>query len=190
MIPRRPRTLFAFAAALALVLAACGGGGGAGSPVLTSMPPTTAPDTPAPQTQQVATTDAPTEAAQPEDLPECDGSVDEMEFGSTVQGQTEGEDLSSRTRFYCVEVPTGVDSFTITLTDLTSNLDLFAAYGDFASLVDGGFALRYSDTSGTEDETITIDIDPDLVWSPGAYYIEVSPSNIDDSPFTLTVAIP
>ncbi len=166
-----------------LVVAACGGGGSADLPAaITSA--TTEPTTPS------ASRPEPTEPATPiwpEDLPECDTSVENITFGSSNQGTiAKGEVL-----VFCVDVPTDVTSFSVTLTDLTTNLDLATGYPDLEMLRDGGVGLRFSFSPGTADETIGIDLDPDRFFKPGSYYIEVNAFEADEaSTFTLSVGSP
>ncbi len=166
-----------------LVVAACGGGGSADLPAaITSA--TTEPTTPP------ASRPEPTEPATPiwpEDLPECDTSVENITFGSSNQGTiAKGEVL-----VFCVDVPTDVTSFSVTLTDLTTNLDLATGYPDLEMLRDGGVGLRFSFSPGTADETIGIDLDPDRFFKPGSYYIEVNAFEADEaSTFTLSVGSP
>ena len=169
--------LVSFVAAL-LLLASCGG-----SASTTTIAQQTAAPTTTAQTQQQ------TEASEtsPQDIPECEGSVDEIALGATVSSEI----LAGDRLYFCVEIPTGVDSFTVSLTGLTANLDLFVGYPDLETLQEGGFGLRLSTAPDTEDEEVTVDIDPDLIWSPGSYYIEVSAfGSSDSSTFSLTVSNP
>lgn len=166
-----------FFTAGALLLASCGGG----ADTTNVAEPTAASTTTTQAPQSTETTEAPAE-----DLPKCEGTIEQIEFGSTINSEVAGEDM-----YFCVEVPTGVDSFTVSLTGMTQDLELFVGYPDFETLIDGGFGLKFSTSPDTQDEEVTVDIDPDLLWSPGSYYIEVGPnSNDPSSPFTLTVSSP
>ena len=167
----------------ALSVAACGGSGSADPPTaITSA--TTGPTAP-PASQPEAT--EPTTPTWPEDLPECDTSVENITFGSPYQGSiAKGEVL-----VFCVDVPTDITSFSVTLTDLATNLDLATGYPDLEMLRDGGVGLRFSFSSGTADEVINIDLDPDRFFKPGSYYIEVNAIEAEEaSTFTLSVGSP
>lgn len=182
---RRYSGLTAVTAAL-LVVAACGGSTSttAAAQQTTTLPATTA--TTATTQQQTTTSEIP-----PEDIPACEGSVDNVAIGSTVNAEIKGDDPELSRMYFCVDVPTGVDSFTVSLTELTDDLGLFVGYPDLDTVTSGGVGLRTSSTSDAADHGITIDIDPDLIWSPGSYYIEVSAGNLTiSSMFTLTVSTP
>ena len=176
----RPLWPVSFVVAL-LLLASCGGS----ASTTTVAQQTTTPTTTA-QTQQQ------TEASEttPQDIPKCEGSVDEIALGATVSSEIVASDDPPQ-KYFCVEIPTGVDNFAVSVTGLTANLDLFVGYPDLETLQQGGIGLKLSTAPDTEDEEVTVDIDPDLIWSPGSYYIEVSaPNSLDSSTFSLTVSTP
>ncbi len=183
---RRPLWPVSFVAAL-LFLASCGGS----ASTTTIAQQSAAPSTTAQQTAGSATTPQtpqPTETSEttPQDIPECGGPIDEIGLGDTVNSEVvEGDPL-----YFCVEIPTGVDSFTVSLTGLTANLALYVGYPDLETLQQGGVGLKSSTANDAEDKEVTVDIDPDLVWSPGSYYIEVSASAFASSTFSLTVSAP
>ena len=183
---RRHSGLVSFVAA-SLLLASCGS-----SASTTTIAPQTTPTIPTTQqTAPTTTTSQPqqqTEASQttPQDIPECEGSVEEIALGATVSSEiVDGDPL-----YFCVEIPTDIDSFTVSLTGLTADLDLYVGYPDLEMVQEGGVGLRFSDDRDLEDEVVTVDIDPDLFWGPGSYYIEVSASSFRSSTFSLTVTTP
>ncbi len=49
--------------------------------------------------------------------------------------------------------------------------------------------LKYSTSQGTTDEWVTVEMKPDLMWKPCAYYVAVSAASSDESsPFTLSAS--
>lgn len=179
-------------AATLLVVAACGGSTSttAAAQQTTTLPATTT--TTATTQQQTSTSEIP-----PEDIPKCEGPVDNVALGSTINAEVKADDPELSRMYFCVDVPTGIDSFTVSLTGLTADISLFVGYPDLETVKKGGVGLRTSSTNDAADHGITIDIDPDLIWSPGSYYIEVSASNLVSagnltisSVFTLTVSTP
>lgn len=182
----RPLSLVSFVAAV-LLIASCGGS--ASTTTIAEQPAassTTAQQTATPTT--TAQTQQPTEASEdtPQDIPECEGPIDEIALGATVSSEVvEGDPL-----YFCVDIPTGVDSFTVSLTGLTASLALYVGYPDLETVQQGGVGLKSSTAPDTEDKEVTVDIDPDLIWSPGSYYIEVSASAFASSTFSLTVSTP
>ncbi len=72
----------------------------------------------------------------------------------------------------------------------SENPTLLKGFSDSVSLEtlqQGGVGLKFSSANDAEDKEVTVDIDPDFVWSPGSYYIEVSGPS---STFSLTVSTP
>jgi len=179
----RPLLPVSFIAAV-LLLASCGGDASTTTIAQQSAEPsTTAQQTAAPTT--TTQTQQPTEApeATPQDFPECEGPIDEIGLGDTVSSEVvEGHPL-----YFCVEIPTGVDTFTVSLTGLTANLVLYVGYPDLKTVQEGGVGYKSSTANDAEDKEITVDIEPNRIWSPGSYYIEVSGS---PSTFSLTVSTP
>ncbi len=182
----RPLSLASFVATL-LLLAACGGS--ASTTTIAEQPAassTTAQQTASPTT--TAQTPQPKEASEdtPQDIPECSTSIDEISLGATVSSEVvDGDPL-----YFCVDIPTGVDSFTVSLTGLTANLALYVGYPDLETVQQGGVGYKSSTANDAEDKEVTVDIDPDRIWSPGSYYIEVSASAFASSTFSLTVSTP
>ncbi len=89
--------------------------------------------------------------------------------------------------YFCVDIPKSAGTFTVSLTGLTTNLALYVGYPDLETLQQGGVGLKFSSANDAEDKAVTVDIDPDFVWSPGSYYIDVSGPS---STFSLTVSTP
>lgn len=182
----RRRLWLAAATAALLIVAACGGSASTTAEAQqTTTPPATTTTTATTQ-QQTSTSEIP-----PEDIPKCEDPVDNVALGSTINAEVKGDDPELSRIYFCVDVPTGVDSFTVSLTGLTADLSLFVGYPDLETVKKGGIGLRSSSTSDAADHAVTIDIDPDLIWSPGSYYIEVSADNLTiSSMFTMTVSTP
>ncbi len=166
----------------ALFAVSCGSGAG------DQVDPTSTSTTPAhastPQSEAPDTTQPAVEIVEP--VTECEGPVEEFAFGTTIESVIPTAD-GATTIYYCVEVPTDVDGFTVELKGMSENLDLFMGFPDLATLTEGGFGLKYSTAEGTTDEWVTVEMKPNLLWKPGAYYVEVSAgSSNDSSPFTLS----
>ena len=151
------------------------------------------PDSSATTAQTVQSTSAqaqaPTETTEavPEDIPECVDSVEEIALGATVSSEVaEGEDV-----YFCVYIPQGVDSFVVSISGLTEDLDLYVGYPDLEMVQEGGIGLKFSTDRDTEDEVVTfgdVRFASDWYWGPGSYYIEVSA--LRSSTFSLTVTTP
>lgn len=165
---------------VALVTAACSSDAGTTTTVTEAgaLPPTTGAVT-EPEQTATSTTSEPVE-----EVTECDGSVEEIGYDAKFTAEfVDGEPM-----YFCVEVPLGVDLFSVELVGLSDDLDLYLGYPDLATVKDGGFGLKYSDQDDTIDEWVTVEIKPNLLWGPGAYYLEVWGPGVDGpSPFTLWV---
>ena len=109
----------------------------------------------------------------------CDSRAISMSFPGTVNDQ-----VTSVTQFkvYCMYVPAGRSSLTVTLSNLQADLDLYMGYGSYSS-VEGDNYDWSSDNSGTATDSITIS-------SPqaGNYYIQVYNGPDTSSTFRLQVA--
>ena len=153
---------------------------------------------PPPTTQQTvqSTTTEPdqqqteTSETAPEDIPECEEPTEEIAIGATVSSEVvDGDPVH-----FCVYIPPGVETFTVTLSGLTEDLDLYVGYPDLAMVQEGGFGLQFSTDRDTEDEVVTVeDVRPNSenwYWHPGSYYIEVSASSFRSPTFSLTVTAP
>lgn len=192
-----PRRVHTAAACLAIALAGCGGDGGG-----VTNPPTGATGaTGAPGETTADTTASPTTSV---DVPDCETSgpegeeIELIEAGTPVESQIEGRDQPPPDRrYFCVQIDDGASAVTVEVT-ATNDVDLFVAYGSFETLQGGGTAFWASDEFGVGDEQVRIEpglspdelgqLQPDEFVTPGAYYIEVSPADFEQStPFTLEV---
>lgn len=166
----------AVGACLVLLLAACGGGD--------STDVTEAPDVvvtsvaPAPAVTESPVDEAPTTlpAEQCDDPEATEIALSDPQDGTISQGER---------MYFCVEVPAGVPSLTVSLTGTTSDLDVFVGYPDMETVGSGGFTFWFSDEQGVGDEVLVIEpgLD-DSIWV-GPYYIEVDGGDADTD-FTLT----
>lgn len=163
-------------ACLVLLLSACGGGDSTDvteppddvATTVVSSPATTEP--PAAE----ATTTLPAEQCDDPEATEI--SLSDPHEGAIPQGEK---------MYFCVEVPAGVPSLTLSLTGATSDLDIFVGYPDMETVRSGGVTFWFSDEKGVGDEVLVIEpgLD-DSIWV-GPYYIEVDGGDAD-SDFTLT----
>ncbi|MFQ5968106.1 MAG: hypothetical protein ACE5MI_10920 [Acidimicrobiia bacterium] len=208
MSERQTRTVRgALLVAVVVTLASCGGG--ASTPTESDEPEPAEPavtEAPSPAGESPDQPEAPAEPAAPAEVEtsseapagppveECKEPATEIAIGSTV---SETRDAEHSTWFFCVQIPEGVTSISVELTELTDDLALFVGFPDMEALR-GGLGLRSSDVSGPEDELVLIE--PPLFRGelgafeqaefvfPGSYYIEVSArSGRTTSPFTLRV---
>ena len=102
-----------------------------------------------------------------------------MSFPGTVNDQMT---IDIWEEVYCIYVPSGTFSLTVTLSNLAADLDLFVGYGNF-STVHGGFYDWKSDNPHAESESITIS-NPQA----GNYYIWVYGPNGLANTFRLQAA--
>lgn len=177
--------------AASLLLASCGDS----AATTTGEPEAAQPDTATEQEAQQTTpvqTQPQTETSEttPEVIPECEDPIEEVAIGATVTSEVvEGDPV-----YFCVKIPSGVEAFTVTLSGLTADLNLYVGYPDLAMVQEGGFGLMFSADRDTEDEVVTFDdVRPsseNWAWHPGSYYIEVSASGLKSSTFSLTVTSP
>ena len=161
----------------------------------TGEPEAAQPDTATEQEAQQTTpvqTQPQTETSEttPQDLPECEAPVDEIALGATVSSEVvDGDPV-----YFCVNIPPGVEAFTVTLSGLTADMDLYVGYPDLVMVQEGGVGLQFSTDRDTEDEVVTVeDVRPtseNWYWHPGSYYIEVNASSFRSSSFELTVTSP
>ena len=192
---------FRFAAAgvaVILVLSACAGGdedAAPGTAAPTTSAPAAEPDTPLP----TEPADAPTDDEPAFDFIESctDPAATEIDFGSPVAGDLDADEAAKH--FYCVVVPDGTATMTISLTGLSDDLDLYVAYGSMESL-SGGLSLQWSDNTGAADELVLVEpaffrgqlgqFEQAEFVTRGAYYIEVSGFGGFSSPYSLLVTSP
>ncbi len=116
-------------------------------------------------------------AALPDPLT-CSPPATNVEIGGTATGEIPQKDQSPLAHeYFCVQVPEGVGSLTIRLTDLTGSLDLG---------VRRSVPLEWADRSRSSELEVVIDKPV-----PGAYYIDVFASfQGASSSFTLSVNSP
>jgi len=107
----------------------------------------------------------------------CGGPAQELALGEAAQGELADRSDGPRMRaYYCVMLPTGLDSVTIDLSGLTGFLEIFVRHDVPAQWMD-------RDRQG-DSRSVTID-DP----QPGPYYIDVAVAVTGSgSPYTLTVS--
>ncbi len=151
---------------------------------------TTVPVTATPATSAAPSTTSNSSSTTLEELSQCEGPVEIVDLGATVQGEVVAGELPLDSVYYCVEIPIGLDGFTVSLSGLTADLDLWVGHPDLAVVQEGRLGTVFSDNNGTDNEAVTITIDPDRLFKPGAYYIEVLAAGRDPSPFSLTVTTP
>ncbi len=169
-----------------MLLSACSGGDGADSDATTiaqSEPDSTNASTTAPP----ASTTTTSEGEGLEVVSDCvEADAEVIAFDSVTEGE-----VTAGSVFYCMVVPEGLSGFTVTLTGLTANADLYMGYGSLETVKGGGFEgteFWYSDEEGIVDDVIVVDPTAPIlrgVARPGAYYIEVLG---EPTPFTLQVA--
>ncbi|MEA1904036.1 MAG: hypothetical protein U9N56_10970 [Actinomycetota bacterium] len=176
---RRKATALGLAALL--VLAACGGGDSTATTEEPAGLPATTADEPAPIPEPAGATTT-TVAVEVE---ECDDpEATEFSLSEPEEGQVE----AGGRMYFCVEVPGGVSSLTVTLTNMTDDLTVYVGYPDLQTVKTGGTTFWYSEEEGTADEVLVIKPGlADHLWV-GPYYIEVSAFESNGSSgFTLTV---
>lgn len=172
-------------AAVALLIAACGG-----EAVTTTDEPVATTGAPA-ATETPATTEAP-EAGPTTTIAvateQCGGDATGIEIGSPVEDQVDMDGDFTEHVYFCVDVPGGVSTLTVTLTGLEANLDVYVGYPDLETVKSGGFTFWFSDNDDVADENLVINRGGDRLLDPGPYYIEVSsPDGRGVSPFRLLV---
>lgn len=177
---RQSKALSALGLAAVLSLAACGGGETTSTTEEPTGSPATSADEPAPTSEPAEDTTTTAAVA----VEECDDpEATEISLSAPEEGQVDaGESL-----YFCVEVPGGVPSLTVTLTDMTDDLTVFVGYPDLETVKSGGTTFWYSEEEGTTDEVLVIEPGLDDHLWVGPYYIEVSAFEGDKgSGFTLT----
>jgi hypothetical protein len=103
----------------------------------------------------------------------------EIALGSTITSEI---DDPIWTRCFWVEVPEGIDSITIELTDLAADLNLSAGFGFLVTLQYNMGEFWQSVEGGTAEEVVFIE-NPE----PGPYYIKVGIAGPrEPTPFTLS----
>ena len=176
--------------AVLLLVASCGGDATTTTTGQQADPSPTTQQTVQPTTTEPPSQQTETSETTPEVLPECEDPVEEIAIGATVSSEVvDGDPVH-----FCVYIPAGVESFTVTVSGLTADLDLYVGYPDLAMVQDGGIGLQFSADRDTEDEVVTIEdirhSSENWFWHAGSYYIEVSASAFRSSTFSLTVTAP
>ncbi len=116
----------------------------------------------------------------------CEGDPTKLEIGVPVQGElTMGADWPD-SAYFCVEIPDDVVLMTVTLSDLSADLDLYVAYPSLQALLDG-LSDWFSNEFDLDDEAVFIDTGVADYLAPGSYYIEVASGDGELGSFTLTV---
>lgn len=133
------------------------------------------------------TADPPTETdptgEDPVDTDGCRPPATEVGMGEPVSDEITAQGTQPDARhYYCIDITDDVDTFTVMLTELEVDLDLWVRRAGESPTAES------SDTSaGGAERTVTIED-----AEPGPYYIEVSPGRFtssagDSSPYTLEV---
>lgn len=184
---------------LALAVVSCGGGEDPDDDAATaSSVATSAADETTGEGDDVAATgqtDAPTTGtAEPPPAPASEEQCGDPATPLELDAPVTAEAADGEPQLYCVTVPSGLSSLTVTLTGLADDLDLFVAHDTIDDLSEG-LGLRFSDNNGTEDESVTIEpaayrgeligFDTYADVTPGPYWVEVVGRA---SSFTLTAA--
>ena len=191
------------ALAVLLVVAGCGDGDGPAA----FQPQPTDDSSDQPGDSEPATDLSPTDSATGQSVPDfgveivenCEPPATEIAVGTSVDDEIVAGDQAPLPRqFYCVVVSSGAAQVLFELGGMIVDLDLFVAYGDLETVQSGGVAFWSSLTGGLDDEVVVVDpalvrgelggFEPLETVTPGAYYIEVSGVDFNESsPFTLTV---
>jgi hypothetical protein len=116
-----------------------------------------------------------TQIAQSAPPSSCDSPAMPMALGAQVSGEIAetGQPYPANARYYCVNIPAGVNSVTMELSGMSVDLDLYVGHGNIASVqgVDLQRGETYewkSNAFGTGAERVVI-TDP----QPGIYYAEI-----------------
>lgn len=118
----------------------------------------------------------------------CEGEPTRIEIGEPVQDELTMGDGWPNSAYFCVEIGDDVSFLTVTVSDMTADLDVFVAYPTFQALRDGSSDWT-SINFGTEDEVLIIDSGVADFLAPGSYYIEVASGEGDLGSFTVTATV-
>lgn len=119
----------------------------------------------------------------------CDAPAVQVAIGSTTNADIPAtrQAYPANARYYCVNVPAGVSRVTMTLSGMTTDLDLYVGSGTIQSVqgvnVEQGETYEWkSNAFGTADERVVI-ANPE----PGVYYAEIVSYQGEASPYQFTV---
>lgn len=116
--------------------------------------------------------------------PACESPAEALAFPSRFEADFFPARDEYPGRFFCVEVPAGLERLEVALSGLASNFDLYVGATGL-DLVPGHEVFDHQWSSrevGTSDEVIVI-----AAPEPGLYYIEVHSFARTESSFVLTV---
>lgn len=164
--------------ALSAALAACGGDDGQEA---TSAPEATPTEVATPEATATAETDTDAEDDSGPSLICEEPAPVPIELGSTFTG----DNSAAFTVCFFIEVSTELTQLSITLSDLTDNLDMGVSFGDIETIQYPGTGEYWrSGEADTLDEMLTLE-NP----AAGIYWIAVGPGGYKNlSPFTLSVS--
>ncbi len=118
----------------------------------------------------------------------CDAPAQPIAIGATVSNQIEAaQSYPENARYFCFQAPEGVRSITVTLSGMTTDLDLYVGSNNIQSVqgVDISAGQNYewkSNALGTVDERVVIDAP-----RPGVYYAEIVSFQGEASPYQISV---
>ena len=118
----------------------------------------------------------------------CDAPAQPIAIGATVSNQIEAaQSYPENARYFCFQAPEGVRSITVTLSGMTTDLDLYVGSNNIQSVqgVDISAGQNYewkSNALGTVDERIVIDAP-----RAGVYYAEIVSFQGEASPYQISV---
>ncbi len=118
----------------------------------------------------------------------CDAPAQPIAIGATVNNQIQAaQSYPENARYFCFQVGEGVRSVTLTLSGMTTDLDLYVGSNSIQSVqgVDISAGQNYewkSNALGTVDERIVIDAP-----RPGVYYAEIVSFQGEASPYQISL---
>ena len=115
----------------------------------------------------------------------CEGDPAEIDVGESAQGELTMGDGWPNSAYFCVEIPDDVSFLTVTLSDMTADLDVFVTYPTLGDGASDWVSINF----GTDDEVLIIDSGVADYLAPGSYYIEVASGEGELGSFTVTATI-
>lgn len=118
----------------------------------------------------------------------CDSPAQPIAIGATVDAQiTAAQSYPANARYFCFQAPEGARSVTLTLSGMTTDLDLYVGSNSIQSVqgVDISAGQNYewkSNALGNVDERVVID-NP----RAGVYYAEIVSFQGEASPYRISI---
>ncbi len=119
----------------------------------------------------------------------CDAPAQAIAIGANVSAEITAtrDAYPANARYYCINVPAGASSLTMTLSGMTTDLDLYVGHGTIQSVqgvdVTQGETYQWkSNAFGTGDESVVI-----AQPQAGVYYAEIVSYLGEASPYRFSV---